>query len=120
MISKKSLGAIGEKRASSFLKKNGFKILKKNFKTSFGEIDIIAMKKEVIHFIEVKTRSHNDYDSAVNAIDTHKMRHIARTAEWFLEHYHKNYAGSQIDACIVLFKEEQNPTIHLLENIYEG
>ena len=116
----KSLGSVGEAKALRFLKKKGFKILKTNYRLTYGEIDIIALKKEVIHFIEVKTRSHSNYESAVNAIDTHKLKHIVQTAESFLSNYHKNYKSSQIDACLVLFKDEQNCTIELLENIYEG
>lgn len=52
----KRLGAKGEAQARRYLRLHGWKILKKNFKSPFGEIDIIARKGEVTAFIEVKTR----------------------------------------------------------------
>jgi len=62
----KKIGTFGEKIAEKYLKKNGFKILEKNYSLKFtsgpipGEIDLIAQKKDTIHFIEVKT-SLQDY-----------------------------------------------------------
>ncbi len=47
-------GTIGEIKAASYLKKNGFELLKQNYYTPFGEIDIIAKKYQQIHIIEVK------------------------------------------------------------------
>lgn len=47
-------GILGEDKACKFLKKQGFEILKRNFHSKFGEIDIIAKKDEILHFIEVK------------------------------------------------------------------
>ena len=52
-------GILGEDKACAFLKKQGFKILKRNFHSKFGEIDIIATKDEILHFIEVKFTQKN-------------------------------------------------------------
>lgn len=54
-------GILGEDKACNFLKKQGFEILKRNFHSKFGEIDIIAKKDEILHFIEVKF-TQNDYE----------------------------------------------------------
>ncbi|HAA2046827.1 TPA_asm: hypothetical protein GD813_03985 [Campylobacter jejuni] len=54
-------GILGEDKACKFLKKQGFEILKRNFHSKFGEIDIIAKKDEILHFIEVKF-TQNDYE----------------------------------------------------------
>ena len=56
----KVTGDSGEQLAKEYLKKNGFQILKTNYKTNIGEIDIIAKQKDFVVFVEVKTRK-NDY-----------------------------------------------------------
>jgi len=49
------IGAIGEDIATDYLKKKGYKILARNFKTKWGELDIVAQKNKIIIFVEVKT-----------------------------------------------------------------
>ena len=82
---KKLLGRVGEKRAVDFLKKNGFKILKTNYKTIVGEIDIIAEEKGVIVFIEVKTRSNDNYGNPCEAVDKRKQEKYYKTATYYLQ-----------------------------------
>ncbi len=55
-MSNLSLGKQGEEIAADFLKKKGMKILERNFRTPFGEIDVITEKNRKLHFVEVKTR----------------------------------------------------------------
>ena len=90
---KKLLGRAGEKRACEFLKKKGFKILETNYKTFVGEIDIIALDKEVLVFIEVKTRT-SDGDSAFgrpsDAVNAAKRKNVIRAAKEFLRLYCKD------------------------------
>ena len=59
--SNQRFGALGEKLAARYLKEQGYKILKKNYKNKLGEIDIIAVDKNEIVFVEVKTRSARPY-----------------------------------------------------------
>lgn len=90
----KELGNLGEKIACEYLVNNGFKILCKNYRISFGEIDIIAKKKfrlfikndRVIHFVEVKTIISSD-DSFLpeNRVDYRKQRKLRQMAEIWLE-----------------------------------
>ncbi len=76
----KVTGDSGEQLAKEYLKKNGYKILKTNYKTNIGEIDIIAKQKDFIVFVEVKTRK-NDYfglpREAVNSFKQQKIRQVA-------------------------------------------
>lgn len=58
---KKLLGRTGEVKAEKFLKKLGYKILAKNYKTVVGEIDIIAKDGDTVVFVEVKTRTNEKY-----------------------------------------------------------
>lgn len=56
------MGRVGEEEATSYLKKAGHKILARNYKTKFGELDIVASKNGAIVFVEVKTRIKNFYE----------------------------------------------------------
>lgn len=57
MSDKKNIGNMGEDMACDFLEKEGYTIIKNNYRKTIGEIDIVAKKNNTIHFIEVKTRS---------------------------------------------------------------
>jgi putative endonuclease len=75
-----TLGKEGEARAVAFLKEKGYRILEKNYRTAFGEIDIIAKDRGVIVFTEVKTRSDDLFGhpfEAVNQRKQEKMRKVA-------------------------------------------
>ncbi len=83
------MGSAGEKRAVSFLRKKGFNILKKNYSTPFGEIDIIAEDKGVIVFIEVKTRTSEEYGLPREAVDRRKQEKYYKTATFYLQRENK-------------------------------
>ncbi|MBQ9248330.1 MAG: YraN family protein, partial [Ruminococcus sp.] len=68
-FSNRQFGDLGEKLAAKYLKEHGCKILKKNYKTKLGEVDIIARDGGEIAFIEVKTRSADPYLSGMYAVD---------------------------------------------------
>lgn len=75
-------GLEGEDKATSFLKKQGFKILKRNFHSKFGEIDIIATKAKILHFIEVKTTK-GDYNAA-ERLNAKKYEKLLKTINYYI------------------------------------
>lgn len=75
-----SIGALGEEAAVKTLRKYGYRIVERNFKTKMGEIDIIARDGEYTCFVEVKLRKRNDFGSPADAIDYAKRRRIINTA----------------------------------------
>lgn len=81
---KKLLGKSGEKRAVKFLKKLGFKILCTNYKTRFGEIDVIAKDKDFTVFIEVKTRSSDVFGAPSEAVNLKKQQKYIKVASEYL------------------------------------
>jgi len=93
----KEIGALGEKVASEYLKRKGHKILARNYVPKFvsgpqrGEIDIVAKKKDIISFVEVKTLTENGREqfSAIlpeDKVDYQKQRKILKMAEnWLME-----------------------------------
>lgn len=82
-----AFGKAGEKAAVDFLKKKGYRILKKNFRTAVGEIDIVAEHERTVVFIEVKTRSTDEYGHPFDAVTSAKQKKIAQTAESFISRY---------------------------------
>lgn len=82
---KKELGNKGEDTASSLLTRNGFEILKRNFRFSkAGEIDIIAKKDNLIIFAEVKSRNSSVYGGAYFSINYRKKQTLKKVARHFL------------------------------------
>ena len=76
-------GNIAEDKACAFLYDNGFSILDRNFYSSFGEIDIIATKDDVLHFIEVK--SGDDYELAIQNITKSKLSKLIKTGNIYMK-----------------------------------
>lgn len=75
-------GLKGEDEAEVFLKTQGFSIVERNFHSKFGEIDIIAKKDEVLHFIEVKSTD-GDYEASYR-LDHKKYQKILKTLNFYL------------------------------------
>ncbi len=84
-VHKKVLGRAGEKRVAEFLKARGLKILKTNFVTPFGEADIIAEDGErgEIAFVEVKTRSSDDFGTPAEAVGYKKREKYRKIASFY-------------------------------------
>ncbi|MPM74306.1 hypothetical protein SDC9_121292 [bioreactor metagenome] len=87
------IGLLGEKRCVSYLKWHGYEIVEQNFQSRFGEIDIIARKKELLIFVEVKTRDEKSIAEPKEFVTYSKQAKIIRTAEIFLM---KNHLDCQV------------------------
>lgn len=120
-MTNKIIGKVGEDIAKNFLIKNGFKILEMNYRYSrVSEIDIIACKKDVLHFVEVKTRTQNFFGSPQEAVTTLKLKHIYSCAIDYMAKADKKYKKYQIDVIgIILDKnnKEKIEKIDFIENI---
>lgn len=81
---RQALGKKGEKIAEKFLKRKGYKVLQRNYRCSFGEIDLIAVDGDYLVFVEVKTRSEVGSILPQHAVDLRKQRRLARLAAYFL------------------------------------
>lgn len=77
-------GHQGENIAANYLKKNGYKIVERNYHCKFGEIDIIAMDGEILTFIEIKTRSSKDHIPPEFTVTKHKQSRIKKSALHFM------------------------------------
>ena len=87
----RNIGKIGENIACDYLIKNGYKIICRNYRNRFGEIDIIASFKNEVVFVEVKTRNSLRYGFPVEAVNTQKEKHIINACRLYvLKNHIKN------------------------------
>jgi putative endonuclease len=105
----RSKGDIAEERACRYLRQNGFDIVDRNVYSRFGEIDIIALKDETLHFVEVKSGS--EYEKAIQNITPKKLQRFLLTVETYLQK-HKLDLPYSIDALSVT-----PDRVHMVENI---
>ena len=111
----KQIGLSGEKKAKEFLISNNYEIIKTNFHSPYGEIDIIAKDDETLVFIEVKTRS-GDLDSALRSISISKRRKLSKTASYFLSKNDAFYdMFTRFDVIIILNKKSHTSLKHIKE-----
>ena len=80
----KAIGTLGETIAESFLVSKKFAILERNFRTPFGEIDIVASKNNCLVFVEVKTRTTNRFGRPLESITTKKKKTIVKNCLYYL------------------------------------
>jgi putative endonuclease len=74
-----------EAKAAKFLKKEGYKILERNFASPLGEIDIVARHEKCLVFVEVRFRKSSDFGSAKESVDYSKRKKIIKTAGIYLK-----------------------------------
>ncbi len=84
MYERHIIGRNGEDIAEEFLLENGYEIIERNFSCRQGEIDIIAKDKDEYVFIEVKTRTNQNYGNPAAAVTYYKIKHIIKSVEYYL------------------------------------
>lgn len=109
----KQIGDKGEDRAEEYLKSLGYEIFERNFRTRFGEIDIIARDGEALCFVEVKTKSNSQFGSPAEMITPKKLEKIIRTAKHYLQEKELS-VDCRIDAVLV-----EGEDIEVMKNITE-
>jgi putative endonuclease len=82
---RRALGDAGEDLAAAALKKQGYKILERNYITPLGEIDLVARQGKVVVFVEVKTRSTDRFGAPQEAVHPAKQRRLRRLADYYLK-----------------------------------
>lgn len=117
-MTNKEIGKYGETLAKDFLIKKGYKILEMNYHYSrMAEIDIIALKDNIVHFVEVKTRTQNLFGSPLEAINRNKLISIFKCAQFYLTNSKKRYKKIQIDAIGIFLKGKEIEKIDFIEDI---
>ena len=114
-----NLGKTGEEIATDYLRKRGLKIIARNFRDKFGEIDIIARDRDTYVFVEVKTRRSSHFGTPEEAVTTQKQRQVIRVAKAFLFKHQLHDVPTRFDVVAILMTSG-NPSINHLVSAFDG
>ncbi len=122
------VGKIGEDLAARFLVRRGFRLVCSNFKVPIGrnrrgvavtgEIDLIALDENTLCFIEVKTRSSDEFASPLAAIDLRKQRQVTRTAKIYRKIFGLQNINFRYDAVSILLENQKPPKIEIFKGFW--
>ena len=110
---RRDLGRRGEEIAARHLRKQGLRILERNFRCAVGEIDIIAEQDDELVFVEVKTRRSDTYGEPALSVDTNKQRKIARVALAYISMKGLEDRNGRFDVISVLLKGGRTTVEHI-------
>jgi len=112
------IGAYGERVAGAFVRRHGYRVLTRNYKTTRGEIDLVCRHGEVLVFVEVKTRADETFGRPSEAIDERKEEALRNAARRYLELLDNEEIVYRFDAVEVRLKAGDIPTCTLLPNYF--
>jgi putative endonuclease len=112
------VGRTGEDLAFKLLKKKGYHILERNYKSPLGEIDIIAREGKTLVFVEVKTRSTSDFGTAKWAVGPRKQRKVSMVALDYLKQRSLLEHPARFDVVAIDLDQEQEK-IELFRNAFD-
>lgn len=111
------VGIKGEEISAEYLIKKGYSILEKNYRSKYGEIDLITLDDKEIVFIEVKTRTNLKYGMPCEAVNNKKKKCIIRTAKQYI--YINKYENLDIRFDIIeIYLSENKYKINHLKNVF--
>jgi putative endonuclease len=126
--SSSKVGQIGEELAAAFLVRNAYLLVAANFKVPVGrnrvgapvngEIDLIAYDEGVLCFVEVKTRSSEEFASPLAAVDLRKQRQITRTARMYRKIFHLQNTKFRYDVVSIVLNDNSHPKIEIFKGFW--
>lgn len=121
LLQPKSLGRRGEDAAALFLRARGYWIVARSYRTSLGEIDLVAVDGRTIVFVEVKTRVRSDHGQPFDAVHPDKQRRLTRLAAAYLKRHDLTRYASRFDIVSILWPGgRKQPLIEHLQHAFEA
>jgi len=111
-------GTKGEDLATACLKKEGYRIIERNYRCRYGEIDIIAMDKKDVVFVEVKGRESDTFGSPEEAIGPAKQKKISMVALHYLQEKGLDDHSARFDVVTIRFMPQGNQ-VQLIRNAFD-
>lgn len=115
------LGARGEKAAARYLRRRGYKILLKNFRSGKAEVDLVARHKDWLVFVEVKTRETEQFGAPSEAVDRDKQRNLSKAALDYLRMLGNPRIHFRFDIVeVIIAKGSKKPDdIRVIQNAFD-
>lgn len=113
------LGPRGERIAARTLKRAGYRIIERNYRSKPGEIDLIALDGDTLVFVEVKTRTSADAADPQDAVNRAKQRQLGRVARYYVQAKSAHHRPCRFDVVTVVLSEEGKPTVEHFINAFE-
>ncbi len=113
----KIIGKKGEDIAKDWLEKNGYAIIEQNWRHSYWEVDIIASKKNKLHFVEVKTRNSHKFGKPEEGFNKNKMKSLKNAAEAY-QYQYPTWTKIQFDILAITLQHEKVLELFLIEDVY--
>jgi putative endonuclease len=118
---KRELAIIGEEHAARYLASRGYRVLERNFRTSRGEVDIIAERKGTLCFVEVKARSSDEFGEPREAVTPWKQRRIRTAAAVYVSSREGRERLTRFDVVEVLVSQRGKvEKINLIEGAFQA
>jgi putative endonuclease len=117
MDNRRSLGDKGEDLAVATLKKRGYKVLERNYRTPLGEIDLIARHQKVLVFIEVKTRTSARFGAGQEAVHYGKQARYRKLADYYVKQKRLGEIAVRFDVVGILWQDGK-PQIEVIEGAF--
>ncbi len=114
---RKLLGRSGEDRAAKHLAKLGYRVLERNYRTRQGEIDLIAVDRDTIVFVEVKTRTNDAFGAPELAVDLRKQGRMVKAALGYLRQKKLHQMSCRFD--VVAISGGEKPQVEIIRNAFE-
>jgi len=111
---KKELGHRGEDIAARYLQQQGYRIVQRNFRSRYGEVDIICTQQNVLVFVEVKTRTGTSFGSPEEAVTPAKRDHIRKVALIYLETCTQAFREIRFDVVGIIMESGEARINHLV------
>jgi putative endonuclease len=113
-----AIGNYGERVAAAFVRRQGYRILTRNYKTERGEIDLICRHGEILVFVEVRTRAGEEFGRPAESIDARKEEALWAAAQSYLRLLGRDDIIHRFDAVEVRMRAGEIPVCTLLPDIF--
>ena len=117
---RKALGSRGEDLAVKYLKKKGYKVIERNYRCQWGEIDLVARQGDTVIFVEIKARTSSDFGLPQDAVGRFKQEKLIQAARAYMaEHHLQETIPARFDVVAVQLTPS-GPDIELIQDAFQA
>lgn len=106
---RRNLGQQGESKAEQFLRAKGYAIVAKNYRSRIGEIDLVALDRHIIVFVEVRSLSGEEFGDPLATVTPRKQRQVAKAALLYLSRHNLHNRAARFDVIGIQWPEKNGP-----------